>query len=94
MNLLTVPAMNSKGSQFSVAEMPFSLMLPFQAIPKIGIKPGSIAKILLLLMKIPCQASMTSGSTQSTLSPTGLPLLNEPNLCLPFQRLERCWPMD
>ena len=51
-------------------------------------------KILLLLMKTPCQASVTNGSTRSTLSPTGLPLLNGPNLHLPSQRLGHYWAMD
>ena len=91
MNSPTGPARNLEGSQFSNAEMSFSLMLSLQAIPRIGIKSGSTAKILLLLMKILYQASVTNGSTRSTLFPTGLPLLNGPNLHLPSQRLGHYW---
>lgn len=94
MNSLMGPARSLEGSQFGDAEMPFFLMLNFQAIPRIGIKPGSTVKIPPLLMKTPCQASMINGSTQSTLSSTGSPLPNGPNLHLRSQRLEHYWAMD
>ena len=85
------PAWNLAESQFNEEEMLSSPMLACRVTPKIGTKHGSIAKILLRLMKIHYRVIVSNGSTQSIIFPKSSPLLNVQSLHPLLQRSRLCW---